>query len=325
MVKISIVIPVYNVECYVKDCLESITNQTLHGNLECILIDDGSKDKSVDVIEAFLEKYNGNIDFRLIKHEENRGQAAARNTGLCHLTGDYVFFMDSDDVIEPTCFEKFVDLLSIHQGVDVIQAGMTTMDGTSVFSTSEYPEYSTDKLWIKKKFLLPGGIPPGPCNRLMRKDVLLGNNITFHEGIIYEDVPFTFALGQSIDTIAFLKADTYIYRIHEGSTITSSNDMRAMSCRIYVLNDMMATYNTAFPVLQARAIMLKLMLYMNIHSIESVNTYFKDLMCFQKNLIHLMPWYYKIVTQIYALSPITMKRNRYFDKIYRFIFSMNIN
>ena len=325
MVKISIVIPVYNVEHYVTECLESIVSQTYHDNIECILIDDGSRDKSVDVIKAFLKNYHGNIEFKLIQHNINRGQAAARNTGLRQLTGDYVYFMDSDDIIESTCFEAFVNLLRIYNDIDVIQAGMVTMDGKNVFSTSPYPDYSNDKLWIKKIFLLPEGIPPGPCNRLMKKDILLKNNITFHEGIIYEDVPFTYALGQNLNNIAFLKLDTYKYRIHEGSTITSSNDMRAIPCRILALNDMIETYNNVYPVLQTRAMMMKLMLYYNIHSKQSVKTFSKELKILQKRISNLMPWYFKPVAEIYSLAPIALKRNCLFDKLFRMLFTLNIN
>ena len=159
----------------------------------------------------------------------------------------------------------------------------------------------------------------------MKRDILLENNISFHEGIIYEDVPFTFKLGQCIKSIAFLKEDTYKYRIHEGSTITSSNDMKAMRCRLCVLDDILESFNDVYPVLQARALMLKIMQYYCIHSKECLKVYSDDLKKIHKKISHLMPWYFKPIAYIYILSPIALKKNRFFDKFFRIIFNIDIN
>ena len=326
MKKISIVIPVYNVEQFIHECLESVATQTYHENLECLLIDDGSTDESANIIEEYINTYTGSIDFQLIRHKQNKGQAAARNTGLCYLTGDYVFFMDSDDTIEPTCIKQFVNVLKIYHDVDIIQSAMITMKGKNVFSTSEYPSYSNNKLWIKKKFLLPSGIPPGPCNRMMKMELLVKKNIYFHEGIIYEDVPFTYAIGQYAESIAFIKKATYRYRIlRDGSTVTSSKEDKVFRSRLNVLNDLAETFNPEYPILQIRAIMLKYMLYQNIHSIECIKSYSSELLAFQNKLFNLMPWYYRLLAHIYAATPLSIRRWSVFDKIYRSLFSININ
>ena len=106
--KISIVIPVYNVAPYIKDCLHSVMVQSWQDNLECILVDDCGTDNSMQLVEERLQTYKGKIDFRIIRHQHNRGLSAARNTGIEAARGDYVFFLDSDDEITPDCIERLV-------------------------------------------------------------------------------------------------------------------------------------------------------------------------------------------------------------------------
>ena len=94
--KISIIIPVYNVENFIRRCLESVANQ-VYPNIEVILIDDASPDKSIDIAKEFINTYKYSNIFKIIIHEQNRGLSAARNTGIKNSTGDYLYFLDSDD------------------------------------------------------------------------------------------------------------------------------------------------------------------------------------------------------------------------------------
>ena len=110
-IKISIVIPIYNVAPYVEECIQSVMNQTWKGKLECILVDDCGTDDSMKVATEKLKEYEGNIDFRVIRHERNRGLSAARNSGIDAVTGDYVYFLDSDDEITPDCIDLLVQPL----------------------------------------------------------------------------------------------------------------------------------------------------------------------------------------------------------------------
>ena len=106
--KITIVIPVYNVAPYIKDCLASVMKQTYKGEIECLLIDDCGTDNSMGVVSQVLKDYSGKIDFRIYRHKYNRGLSAARNTGIEHATGEYIYFLDSDDEITSDCMEKLV-------------------------------------------------------------------------------------------------------------------------------------------------------------------------------------------------------------------------
>lgn len=90
--KISIIVPVYNVEQYIKECFDSIAAQTYNGEIECIFVDDCGQDKSVDILEKMIVGYQGGISFSIIHHEHNKGLSGARNTGIRHATGDYLYF-----------------------------------------------------------------------------------------------------------------------------------------------------------------------------------------------------------------------------------------
>ena len=103
--KITIIIPVYNVEPYIEDCLKSVASQTYKGDIECIIVNDCTPDNSCAVIDRFINKYDGAIEFKLLHHTVNRGLSAARNTGIDAATGDYIYFLDSDDEITPDCIE----------------------------------------------------------------------------------------------------------------------------------------------------------------------------------------------------------------------------
>ena len=103
--RISIVVPIYNVEPYILECLESVANQKNANGIECILVDDCGKDKSMEIAEQFVCSYNGPIHFSVIHHEKNMGLSAARNCGTKVAQGEYIFFLDSDDTIVPNCME----------------------------------------------------------------------------------------------------------------------------------------------------------------------------------------------------------------------------
>ena len=131
--KISIIVPVYNVEAYIEDCLKSITAQTYKGDIECIIVNDCTPDSSCAIIERFIEKYNGAIDFKFLHHTKNRGLSAARNTGIDAATGDYIYFIDSDDEITPECIGLLTEPIENNKYDFVIG------DYATIGSNNEYP------------------------------------------------------------------------------------------------------------------------------------------------------------------------------------------
>lgn len=107
---ISVIVPIYNVENYILECLQSVAAQTKTKNVECILVDDCGTDNSVKVAEQFISAYKGDISFALFHHSENKGLSSARNTGIKNARGKYLFFLDSDDMIKPYCLDELFAL-----------------------------------------------------------------------------------------------------------------------------------------------------------------------------------------------------------------------
>ena len=107
---ISIIVPIYGVEPYIKKCLISIMSQSLTSGVECILVNDCTKDESINIAQKLIDESRGNIKFRIINREENGGLSAARNTGILEAKGDYLYFLDSDDLIESNVLELCYEL-----------------------------------------------------------------------------------------------------------------------------------------------------------------------------------------------------------------------
>lgn len=121
MTKVSIIIPVYKTEKYIKRCIESVLIQeTEEIDIECIIVDDCTPDKSIDIIQQHLNDYEGNIHFVFLKHQYNQGLSCARNTGFEASSGDYIFFLDSDDCLEQNCFKHFCEVINKYPEADLI-------------------------------------------------------------------------------------------------------------------------------------------------------------------------------------------------------------
>ena len=126
---VSIVVPVYNVESYIEECLQSVCSQT-YENLEIICVDDVGNDRSMDVVRSFAVK---DCRIKIIEHDKNKGLAEARNTGLEHVSGDYVFFLDSDDWLSIDAIEKFVRSAKVGEPDIVVGQGLAFSDDGKLF------------------------------------------------------------------------------------------------------------------------------------------------------------------------------------------------
>ena len=218
--KVSIIIPVYNVEFYIEDCLQSVMRQSYEGSIECILVDDCGTDHSMEVAGQLIEAYNGSIDFKVLHHEHNRGLSAARNTGIEASSGEYVFFLDSDDWISDDCIERLTQPLDLEQYDFVI--GHYVRDGKDyVVTCPEGQYYSNDwKLSVRCR------IPVSACNKLFRKSFLLDHQLRFEEGKVYEDSVFSFDLACAGGKYYVISNITYYYRRRENSITTRENKYR---------------------------------------------------------------------------------------------------
>ena len=177
--KISVIIPVYNVEKYLRECLDSVVNQTFR-NLEILCINDGSTDGS----PAILDEYARKDDRIRIINQENRGLAGARNTGLKYFTGEYLIFLDSDDYWELETCEKLLKKAE-STGADMVQFRYDSF-GESTFYKPEMVEVGDVSSPVDK--IRMNHLVPNVWLYLFRGDFLRENSLRFHEKWFFEDI-----------------------------------------------------------------------------------------------------------------------------------------
>ena len=174
----SIIIPIYNVAPYIECCLDSVARQTMTEDVECVLVDDCGTDDSMEIAERYVLNYQGPIRFRIVRHKKNRGLSAARNSGISHATGEYVFFLDSDDRLTPGCMAGFLNIIADHPGVDLIQ-GLIDQDAPYMnqFSEKTLPAYTEDRAYIKKALLDYDELPVCAANKMVRRQLIVDNGL----------------------------------------------------------------------------------------------------------------------------------------------------
>ncbi len=204
---ISVIVPIYNVEKYLCECLDSIVNQT-YKNLEILLVDDGSTDNSGLICDEYKNK-DGRIR---VFHTENGGLSAARNYGIDNAIGDYIGFVDSDDWIEADMYECLLNAIN-ESNSDISCCGIT----------SEYKDYSfqerSESAVLNSteaiQAMLRDFYINSPCTKLFRR--CLFEQIRFPEGRVFEEYSTTYKLISVADRIRFLDSHKYHYRRREGS------------------------------------------------------------------------------------------------------------
>ena len=217
MDKISIIVPVYNVENYLKDALESIINQT-YKNLEILVVDDGSKDSSGKICDEYAEKNNRVKVF----HQENKGLSGARNTALKNATGKYIMFIDSDDIFELDACEKMYNAIEKNKADFVIGNYIyIDDDGTKwdkpVFSKEKYNEFKLSIKDYEKSFYIMNS---GVWNKIFRKSFLDDLQIEFEEGLPAEDAIFTTYCFIKSSNVCYIPSIVYNYRQRKSDSIS---------------------------------------------------------------------------------------------------------
>ena len=222
MVSISIIIPIYNVEQYVQRCLESVISQDYGGShVECIIIDDCTPDRSMDIARKIIGDYSGVLCFHLLEHKVNRGLSAARNTGLVQATGDYIFFMDSDDYLLPDSFRYFLDSVKSYPEADMIMGNVLNCKyGDTLISNLHEPCFINDcNVFVPR--MLHHQIYQYAWNKLIRLKLLMDHNVRFIEGILYEDQCWSYELSSYLSSILILPQITYAYENNPASIVNT--------------------------------------------------------------------------------------------------------
>lgn len=218
--KISVIIPIYNVEEYIKECLSSITRQTYTGNIECILVDDCGRDKSISVAEQFIAEYEGNVAFKIVHHLHNRGLSAARNTGTEAATGDYIYYLDSDDYISDDCLEVLTEPLKKHDYDMVVGDFKMFGNPRNIVFLPQETGALMGREAIFSAFYFPRMVFIMACNKLIKHSLFMHYDLIFKEGQLHEDELWTYKTMFALETMYVQQKVTYYYRIHE-NTITA--------------------------------------------------------------------------------------------------------
>jgi len=237
---ISIIIPVYNVGQYIEQCLQSVMSQQVADPVECILVDDCGTDNSLKIAEDLVSGYCGDIKFSIVHHQQNRGLSAARNTGMDAASGDWIFFLDSDDWLLPNCLSSLVGVLRRYPESDVIISSMESDNKwvvkESLVNRPDIPDYSEDPAWIMKGLLSrPVLFPLSAWNKLYRRSFIINNKLRFLEGYIREDEIWSFHWTKYAKKIAFNKSNTYHYRINPEGIVKTSKDYHSASYNMRII------------------------------------------------------------------------------------------
>lgn len=240
--KVSVVVPMFCVEQYIEKCVESLLTQTLE-DIEVILVDDGSPDKSGQIAERYASK-----DTRIkVIHQSNSGLGSARNAGIRIASGDYIGFVDSDDWVNPQMFEKLYDTAT-QNNADIVVSGHCDVANGKVVKIKKHPLAgqtisSYEEIMQIRKNLYGHGVndscveafPMSVCISVYRRKFLLNNKL-FFENVLSEDTIFNIHAYKFANIISFTDGIDYCYRKDEQASITQTFSER----KIYQFQEFLA-------------------------------------------------------------------------------------
>ena len=214
MPKVSVIVPIYNVEKYLEKCINSLLSQTLE-DIQIILVNDGSKDNSGTIAKKYAER---NKDKVIYVEKENGGLSDARNYGLKYATGDFVAFLDSDDYIEKNAYEEMYNK-AIEENADYVECDFIW----------EYPNKAKiDKQYkYQNKKEMLSFVRVVAWNKLIKRSLIIEHNLEFPKGLRYEDVEFTYKLIPYINKFAYVDKPFIHYVQREGSIANVQNERTA--------------------------------------------------------------------------------------------------
>lgn len=221
---ISVIIPVFNVERYIKWCLMSFENQ-LYTDFELILVNDGSTDNSYQIIREYIKSSKLRIN---LLNQQNSGVSAARNNGIRNAQGKYICFVDSDDMVAPSYLKDMVETLESNNSDFVIvdYREVHENDSENTFDEVNLQVNQLDSISVFNKFLYRD-IKPGVWCLMIKNEIISKNNLKFREGQRYsEDIEFIYKLISFSDKISLINKKLYLYRIRSTSVMSLVDEKR---------------------------------------------------------------------------------------------------
>ena len=214
MPKVSVIVPIYNVEKYLEKCINSLLSQTLE-DIQIILVNDGSKDNSGNIAKEYEKN---NKDRVIYVEKENGGLSDASNYGLKYATGDFIAFLDSDDYIEKNAYEKMYNK-AIEENADYVECDFIWEFPDKIRVDKQYP--------YKNKKEMLSFVRVVAWNKLIKRQLIIDNNLEFPKGLRYEDVEFTYKLIPFINKFAYVDKPFIHYVQREGSIANVQNERTA--------------------------------------------------------------------------------------------------
>lgn len=220
---VSVIVPIYQVRAYVKNCLQSLIGQLKPPSYELILVDDCGQDDSVELALQFLASTETPPPYRILRHETNRGLSAARNTGIAAATGDYLLFLDSDDQLAPNALSLLYEA-ALQHGADVVIGQTSLMTDDPAWMDNQtgilWQREEALKAYIAEQWMVQG------WNKLLRADFIREHHLLFEEGLLHEDNRWSLYLAFSKPSIYCIPERTYVYRNVRPGSIMNSYSMR---------------------------------------------------------------------------------------------------
>lgn len=237
---VSIIIPVYNVEKYLEECLESAVNQSFK-SIEIIAVNDGSTDSSLKILERYAEQYD---NIRII-NQQNMGLSGARNTGLKSAKGKYVYFLDSDDYIDLNMIEECFELAE-NKNLDIINFDAQVFYEKG-FESDFKPNYNRSNvlksdIYTGEKFyqylISKNAYKASVCLSFYRRELLQKYNLTFYEGITHEDELFSAKAFLLAKRVTYYPKGYFHRRVRKGSIMTQAKSLKNIEGYLTVANEL---------------------------------------------------------------------------------------
>lgn len=220
---VSVIVPIYRVEKYIGRCIATIISQT-YKNIELILVDDCGNDNSLAIAISLLEKEK--YVYNVVRHDRNRGLSVARNSGIGIATGEYLFFMDSDDELPSDAIGLLVNS-AIYNRADVVQGGLSWVEGINCKTIANHSDTLVGNRNILR-YIVKNGVLLIGCNKLINRKFLINNNLFFFPDILHEDLLWSFLLFSKLTSLSFVEDTTYLYMIRSNSITTAPFSQKKM-------------------------------------------------------------------------------------------------
>lgn len=246
MIQLSVIIPIYKVEKYLRQCVDSVINQKIE-NLELILVDDGSPDQCPQICDEYAEKY----DFIKVIHKPNGGQSSARNVGILAAVGEYIVFIDSDDWWNPEVdVNAMLAKVSECPNVEMfLFSSLDYIEGEGYYRRTEHGRLADIRVDTVEHYyedlLNNGNLEVAAYTKVFKRSFLVENRLLFNECLVCEDSEWMIRLLRVLSVVCILNEPLYIYRAGRTGSVTNTIGLRNLKGMLGIIESSLNYYADA--------------------------------------------------------------------------------